>query len=301
MNKSRLPSVYAVIPVFNGKQHTQSFLESFSKQSYRNLHIIIVDDGSTDGTSEMIAKKYPKVIVLKGDGNLWWSGATNLGVKKALSDSADFILTINNDLVVKRDYVSSLVNVAQEHPKSLVGSLIIHDKEPLKVWYAGAYLNKRSGEMQHIAGDVGDFKKDVVRSEWLTGMGVLIPARVFNKIGYYDIVNFPQYFGDADFSIRAKLSGFPLIVSTQSVISSDVDSSWLHKQIAKPKLRSLYDLLFSIRSPYQLKTRIKFLRLYFGASWPILAMKFYLWTLKGTYIRLVLALLGVRFPRRNAN
>jgi len=72
------PRVAVVVPVYNKIELTIRFLESFQQITYPNYSMIIVDDGSRDGTAEILRARFPEVIVLKGDGNLWWSGATNL-------------------------------------------------------------------------------------------------------------------------------------------------------------------------------------------------------------------------------
>ena len=72
--------IYIVIPVFNRREETLRCLDSLVTQTYTNFIVIVVDDGSTDGVGDAVQAGYPDTIVLKGDGNLWWAGATNLGV-----------------------------------------------------------------------------------------------------------------------------------------------------------------------------------------------------------------------------
>src|SRR6516164_5363299 len=91
------PKVALVVPVHNKIALTIRFLESLRAVSYPKYSVIVVDDGSQDGTSRIVELRFPEVIVLKGHGNLWWSGATNLGVRYALKHGYDYVLTINND------------------------------------------------------------------------------------------------------------------------------------------------------------------------------------------------------------
>lgn len=292
--KKNKPLVYVVVPVFNGKTHTDKLLKAFSGQDYPNIKMVIIDDGSTDGTTDMVKKKYPSTILISGSGDLWWSGATNLGVKRAIADGADYVLTINNDVTVSNGYLKSLLKATHDNPDSLIGSIIVYDSNPKKVWYAGAYFDKRRGEMQHVNGHIADFEKDYYTTDWMAGMGVLVPIEAYKQAGFYDEVNFPQYFGDADFSVRALKSGYNLIIASECVVYSDVGSSWVQKQLKHPNRRMLLDLLFSIRSPYQIRTRVKFYRLYWGRWWFLISLKYYFWTLKGTYIRFILAQFGYK-------
>jgi GT2 family glycosyltransferase len=187
-----MPKVTAVTPVHNGKDHTMKFLESLKNQTYRNFNIIITDDGSSDGTAEAIKRKYPDVTVLHGNGELWWSGATNLGVEAALDQGSDYVFTVNNDVVLDRGVLKNLVKEAQRYPKTLVGSMVCDIKEPERVWYFGGYFNKSSGDLNHVTGRSPEFKTSR-QAEWLTGMGVLIPKEAYTDAGLYDQDNFPQY------------------------------------------------------------------------------------------------------------
>ena len=90
---------HVVIPVFNRIQLTTRCLESLLAQTDKGMDIIVIDDGSTDGTSEVIPERFPEVQIIAGDGTLWWSGAVNLGIQQALLSAApeDYILLVNND------------------------------------------------------------------------------------------------------------------------------------------------------------------------------------------------------------
>ena len=107
--------IFVIIPVYNRKNLTQGCLESLKQQNYRGFNVILVDDGSTDGTSEMVQLLYPDTILLKGDGNLWWAGSVNKGIRYALSvcQSDDYILTLNDDLIVPPVYISNLLSQKQ--------------------------------------------------------------------------------------------------------------------------------------------------------------------------------------------
>ena len=69
--------VYIVIPCFNRKKLTRGCLQALENQTYKDFKVIVVDDGSTDGTANMITREFPETILLFGDGNLFWTGATN--------------------------------------------------------------------------------------------------------------------------------------------------------------------------------------------------------------------------------
>ena len=105
--------IYIVIPVFNRKHFTKDCLISLRNQTYKYHKTIIVDDGSTDGTKQMLESEFPEVIVLSGDGNLWWTKSINMGIRHALSLGADYIMTLNNDTIATPDFLEKMMYWAE--------------------------------------------------------------------------------------------------------------------------------------------------------------------------------------------
>jgi GT2 family glycosyltransferase len=238
-------------------------LESISRQSFRNLETIIVDDGSTDGSYEEIAERFPEVVVLRGDGNLWWAAATNLGVKEALSRGADFVFTVNNDVVLSEDAISASVSCALREAPALIGSTVYSLEDPQQIWFAGAFLSPRTCDIEHekepILGPEG-----IRETQMLTGMGMLIPAESLERVGYFDQDAFPHYMADCDFSLRAAKKGYRLLVSADSRIFNEVASAWTIQQMERPQFGLMAKLIFSRRSAYWLRGRIRFYRRHWG-------------------------------------
>src|SRR5262245_56876861 len=102
----QLPSVAVVVPVHGRLPLTVRFLESFRRVSYPRRQVVVVDDGSPDDTSGRLARDFPEVKVLRGNGKLWWAGATNRGVRYALRHGFDYVLTANNDAVCHPDFLT---------------------------------------------------------------------------------------------------------------------------------------------------------------------------------------------------
>lgn len=251
------PKISIVTPIHNGIEYTLKFLNSLKEVTYPNFEIIIVDDGSTDKSEEIIKNNYPKVIILKGDGNLWWSGATNLGVKYALKNGADYILTVNNDVKVDPSFLTNLIECAKKYPQSLVGSKI-YEMKSKKPWYFGGLVDWDRGALyHHLQETKGPFEAD-----WLTGMGVLIKSDIYKKIGLYDRKRFPHYAGDLEFSMRAKKNGYSLLVCGKSIVYNNVESCAHIRFDKKLTFFLLLKSLFSIKSDTRLKLRYHLYRLY---------------------------------------
>ena len=205
-------NIYIIIPVHNNKQETLNCLGCLAKQTFTNFKTIIVDDGSTDGTSEAIKKIFPEVEVLTGNGELWWTRAINLALSKFLPlvHKDDYFLTLNNDVEFDESYLENLVFAAKQKPNTLIGSvsLDIHDKT--KVVDAGIHINWLNQKRTMGSFKKGDFFN--MEASRLSGRGALIPSKVFKEVGLYDEKHFPQYAADAELSVRAKNSGFKLCV-----------------------------------------------------------------------------------------
>lgn len=239
------PLVCVVVPVFNRLSKTMRFLLRMRDLDYANFKIIIVDDGSSDGTGETIGLNRPDVAVLRGDGDLWWSGGTNMGVEHALKMNADYILTINDDCEMEPDFLRQMVDVARRNPKYIVGCrLQCHDEREV-VWSIGTTAVFRGGELYalNFAGkrwaDLGHLP-DPYPTDTLCGNGVLIPAAVFREVGLYDRRNMPQYHADSDLVLRAREAGYKPVVSLRSVIYNDI--------LTEPLVTNRIDLVFSRKS-----------------------------------------------------
>jgi len=222
------PTVAVVVPVHNRRAVTLGFLERMQGNLPIGTTIVIVDDGSNDGTAEVIRASYPLVVVLSGDGSLWWAGATNLGVEYALDHNFDYVLTINDDSIPEDGFLDRLLETAGARPSAIVGVMLVYRSDPARVWACGGRVCFWSGRLfQHdLHGrDVAEARAgDRVRTvEILPGCGVLVPTAAYRDIGLYDARHFPQYHADSEFTIRAHRRGYEILVDTAAVVANDVE------------------------------------------------------------------------------
>ncbi|MEM4655051.1 MAG: glycosyltransferase family 2 protein [Thermosphaera sp.] len=250
------PKVSVVIPIHNGIHNTVECLRSLERVTYPNFEVIVVDDGSTDGSWEIISQNFPKVRLLKGDGDLWWAGAINIGIKDAIERCTDYILTLNNDVVVDPNFINALVECAKANPKSIIGSKIYFYNEPKRVWSAGGFVDWKIGWLSML--DKGDYDKGQYEEcrevDFLTGMSVLIPAEVFREMKvFYDERCLPQYHSDSEFTMRAKKNGYKIMFEPKSFVWNKVESSGLINPAVKLNLLIAVKSLFSRRSAFNFK------------------------------------------------
>lgn len=235
--------VFVLIPTRNRKELLLRCIDSLFKQKYKNIEIIIVDDGSTDGTIDILKEK--NVTILQGDGNLWWTGAMRKGVDHIMpiSNKNDFILIQNDDTYMGPNYIEDLVSKSNSEKRSILGT-------PLKDKYSGElqYNSHRfiNGLLRPV---VIDSKNEILSTDTLSGRGVLIPIEVFYKIGNFSKV-FPHYSADYDFFCRAKkyynLSIYTKVITYSTSIKTNLSKSIKSKKFIT--LKEFYDLFFSRKS-----------------------------------------------------
>ena len=240
--------IYVVIPVHNRKRFTKECIQSLQNQTYTDHRIIIVNDGSTDGTGEMLETEFPEVIVLHGDGNLFWTKAINLGIRKALELGADYIFTLNNDTVATSDLLEKMMEWAAKTPNSLLGSLDLnfHTKKP---YYGGEKINWPLAKSRFLLDDLDESARHGLHEVSLfPARGLLIPRQVFETIGLFEEKKLPHYMADYDFTHMAIRNGFKVYCNYDARLYTFPEEGGDYKIKKNPKnLRNYYDHLFSIK------------------------------------------------------
>lgn len=221
---SEAPTIYVLIPVFNRLIHTQGILKCLYRQKSVDTRIVIIDDGSTDGTREFLAAQ-KDVMTLRGSGELWWAGAIHLALKTIhpLLKSGDFFVFVNNDTKIDDSFLLELASTSITNRRSAVGSAT-YDFKSNKLLSIGPKSNLWDLAIWDILRDIPENAlldlNHTYEVDFLPGRGSLYPAEVLDSIGYMRPYLLPHYHADYEFSDRARRSGVKLLVSTKAKIYS---------------------------------------------------------------------------------
>jgi hypothetical protein len=212
-----MPHVALIILSWNGKALTLACLASLAKLDYANHSLIVVDNGSTDGTVEAVRQGYPGVTLIENGANLGFAEGNNVGIRDAMERRAEYILLLNNDTEVAPDFLSVLVNAAERIGAGVYGPKIYYHAEPERIWCAGNTWTG-TGFVQ-----VGDGEPDgpafgaEKETDYIIGCALFAPAQMFREIGLLDPIFFLTY-EETDWCYRARRANYRCMVVPQSRI-----------------------------------------------------------------------------------
>ncbi len=247
-----------VTPVHNRKELTLRFLQSLSRIDDTDLliHIVVVDDGSTDGTADVVGNLFPAVEIVRGDGNLWYTAGTNLGIKTALKREPDYILAVNNDTVFDPNFLQHLVETAEKYPRSVVGATLLLWDEPDRLFQTSPLWDTFGGGWRHRYEQTIETIPD---KPWevgiIVGNCVLFPAAAIKEVGLMDEKRLVQY-GDAEYTPRMRRRGWRLLIEPRAhVFCKPNDVPPPIRRMAFGKM--IKTLFFDSTNPASLKRKLQ--------------------------------------------
>jgi hypothetical protein len=199
------PKIWSVIVNWNEPELTIECIDSLKVQTPHKPSIILVDNGSRDGIAEMIFKKHSQIELIKIQDNIGYAPAANLGIERAITSGAEFILLMNNDAVADPNMLYNLHSQYTPDTGILAPVVFFYDL-PKKVWSAGGMLRPLLLEKSEDSSQIEDPEirgQITVERDFVTGCCTLIPASTFNSIGFFD-ERFRMYYDDADFCYRVR-------------------------------------------------------------------------------------------------
>ena len=268
--------IYICIPVHNRIQYTLACLRSIYSQTYNNFVVIVCDDGSIDNTSNILKERYPDVVLLKGNGSLWWTGGINKCVEYALKNTKvnDFVYTLNNDTELFDNTLENLVLRAKEYPNSIIGTVNLFYNEPRKI-EPSAFRKRNKFPFKkriHRIDDWGSLLNNrncAVEVDSLSGKGVLIPIPIFKRIGLYNFDMLPHYHADSEFTLRAKKNNYTIYFDYNSRLLSHQNLSGIGTRTSQPNLKEFIQSFFIIKSAHHFPTLVNKAKLIYGKKYII--------------------------------
>lgn len=208
------PIVTAIVLNWCDEEATAACLRSLLKSDYSTLKLLLVDNGSPDDSFEGLRASFPEIEFLQTGENLGYTGGNNRGIERALRGNADYLLILNNDIVVDPCAVSKLVDVAENSDKDIGGVVpkILYYDDPDRIWYAGGEFSPMLGLGLHWGEgtlDRSDNSEGIRNVTFMTGACFLISAEALRELKGFDD-DFFAYVEDAELSLRMAKAGYKM-------------------------------------------------------------------------------------------
>ncbi len=206
------PLVFAVTLNWNRPGDTIECLDTLIEQTYPNLCVLVVDNGSTDDSVTRIRARFPQIDLVQSPENRGFAAGANLGLRRALDQGAELAFLVNNDTLIDRHALSRLV--AQTGPGvGILAPVIYYAEDRDRVWSAGGRIHPWTLDKCYDY-QVQARESDQPSAEdrdFVTGCGMLLTRQMLEKVGLFD-ERFFMYYEDADLCIRARRAGFHIRV-----------------------------------------------------------------------------------------
>lgn len=207
------PALSIVIPTWNGRELLAECLASLARQTFGDFEIVVVDDGSTDGTAGWLRAAYPAVRAIECPKNRGFVVAVNRGLGVA---RGNWVLLLNNDVTLAEDCLERLMAVARAGEFGMIAPLVLWTDDPRLVYSAGDAMG-RSGRPSAIGYGSGRDSL-VIETEpfGVSGGYGLFSRALIGEAGILD-PSFGAYFEDADLCFRARWAGWRAAVVPEAV------------------------------------------------------------------------------------
>jgi GT2 family glycosyltransferase len=240
------PWVYVVILNWNLKQDTAECVESVLQSRYESYRVLVVDNGSSDGSPEYLARSFPSIEILANPDNLGFAAGSNVGIRYALERDADHAFVLNNDTTVDTEMLGQLVACAQGDERiGIVAPKISYHQEPHRIWRLGDRIHPwlpvplSIGRDQVDRGQFGE-PFDV---DYVTLCGALVSSTVLRTVGLLDERFFFTY-EDADLCQRTRAAGYRIVCEPRAhmwhKVSLSAQKDPVHIAYLKSKSRATF-------------------------------------------------------------
>jgi GT2 family glycosyltransferase len=217
-----IPKVYILLPVHNRCEVTRRFINCLKAQTFKNYHLILIDDGSDDGTAEMVRENIDSLTVIRGTGNWWWAGSLQHGyqwLKTHKVSLSDLILIINDDTEFKYDFLQIAVNLMMPKHNTLLLAQC-YSRQSGRILDSGVKVEWRNLSFKQAS------KPEEINC--LSTRGLFLHVESFYKIGGFYPRMLPHYSSDYEFTIRAYNKGMELTTNDRFRLWLDEEATGYH-------------------------------------------------------------------------
>ena len=270
-----MQEVSVVIPNFNGMAYLEGVLSSLERQTIKNYEVILVDNGSTDGSCAFVAAEYPWVHIIELPENFGFSRAVNEGIRAARSG---YVLLLNNDTEVEVNFLEEMVAAIRRHKRAFscqAKMIQLHDRD--KMDDAGNYYCALGWAFARGKGkDIDRYNKEQKIFSSCAGAAIY-RKKVIEQIGDFDEEHF-AYLEDLDIGYRARIEGYENWYAPKAVVyhvgSGTSGSRYNHFKIRYSSRNNIY-LIYKNMPWIQIILNLPFLITGFGAKVIFFASKGY--------------------------
>ena len=266
--------VIAIIPTFNRKLLLKNCIDSLLSQTFSLDQIIVIDSGSTDGTLEMLNNYREKIDLIVGNNAWWWARCMNEGINYSLEKGAEYVLAMNDDTYLEKNALEFLLETTRKTNNAIVGCVVTDSSNTSNVYncrFGAEYTKYKWLPIKRLLKRIND--RDIYYTEGQSGRGVLFPKEVYNKVGLYDDVTFPQH-ADRDYSLRCLKGNIIQCIDSSAKVYLNFSTTQIGSKDLKLTLSEIMDILFHKKGIYNIKNQFSFLYKHYRLSW---FFWFFLW------------------------
>jgi GT2 family glycosyltransferase len=236
-----------IILAWNSEKRISDCLDSLDLYCDKYT-IYVVDNNSNDKTVELIKKNYPEVNLLVSNTNLGFSGGNNFGFQRAIADGCDYVLLLNDDVIILEDFISPVLEKMENSPEiGSIGPVVVENYDRNIIQSSGGKINQITLDMSYQKkGNIFKKKNKFREVDYILGAAILIRSSLFKTTNLFDPHFYPAYVEEVDLCYRINKLGFKNIISENYRIahigsSSASNNSMTYRRILNNKF------LFSLK------------------------------------------------------
>lgn len=216
--------IVVVVPNWNDKESLSACLDALRSQSQRHT-VMVVENGSTDGSLELLQQNYPDVALTINRVNLGFAGGVNSGIRPAIDQGYKYIALLNNDAVADKNWLKELVHVLDTRPEVGIVTSKILSGDGKHLDSTGDYYTNWGLPYPRGRGE-SDINKydDQTEIFGASGGASLYRVSTLDEIGLFD-EDFFAYYEDVDLSFRAQLAGWKVAFAPKAVVYHQIGAT----------------------------------------------------------------------------